>query len=174
MSEERRPLSRRALLKLAGFAPLPLLGMKLSNSEEDTLESLIANSGLTSGDREKLTRIATTLFTYLKNAAAPVEVMTPAIVAKAYELSAPFVIQNLGEWSDDGDEPNTNSCASLCGYRLRLLAEARGDSQANVEDFESAWIETRDRQASTMVRRRPLLAESAESDRRVALAYGCA
>jgi hypothetical protein len=173
MSENLRSPSRRSLLRALGFAPLSMLGLALSPDEESDIDSVVSQAGLRPADQEKLTRVASTLFTYLKKGAGPVEILTPEVVAKAYEKSGPFVIRNLSGWPDDGDDVATNSCAALCGHRARLLAEARGQSEASAADFEQAWEETRDSQAEVMSRARKTLSSELGVDRTTRLGFGC-
>jgi hypothetical protein len=128
--------------------------MTLSSGESESIDSVVDQAGLPPQASAKLGRIATVLFTYLKQGAGPIEVMTPEIVAKAYEMSGPFVIGNLDAWPDDGSDPTTNACASLCGHRMRILAEGRGTDAATVDDFVTAWVDTRDSQVASLDRHR--------------------
>lgn len=174
MSAPLRSPSRRTLLRALGFAPLALLGVTLDRDEEADVDAVLAQAPLGAREREKLTRIATTLFRYLKKGAGPVEILTPEVIAKAYEMSGPYVVRNLAEWNDDGDQAETNACAALCGHRARLLAEAAGASEVSVDQFVQAWEETRDDQARRMSRLRGALARRSDGAGSVRLAFGCA
>jgi hypothetical protein len=66
-----------------------------------------------------------------------------------------FLVENLGEWDSSGNDPVTNRCAVICGWKAYKRGKANGD-KIDATIFNGAFEDTEDEVGSFMARARSI------------------
>jgi len=136
---EKFKFSRRAMLRALAAAPLALASRSLSAEAEAELKTAISGLALDEEREQKLLRVCGKLWTVVELAAEPAT-FAPGVVSKALELSKGPLIDNLDQFSKEGDHYETTLCALKCG---RLCAEKSGGREIQPAVYEEAFNEVR-------------------------------
>ncbi len=166
-------LSRRKLLRMASFSSLVLLGGPACARHRNEMREVIArelpngagipedcqtekNCSQKPVDTEKFFKIAEILWTKFLAGAHPTDV-EEGVFKRAFEMTGPFVICNIEQFSTDGNHVDTNNCSVQCGQEAAKLAQSHGpDAKIDKADFEAAWciVQKQMREALTRLRAR--------------------
>lgn len=141
MSDQPRFMSRRALLRAAGIAPLVLLGVgKLPPATKRKLDDYVKKN-IPAGKRVRYTEVCSRLWElFLAGCGEEMEI-EPDVDEMALALSGTPLKDNLAKFPTSGDDHDTLACAALCGVYAREEAILKGTAITK-EVFASAWGKT--------------------------------
>jgi hypothetical protein len=152
MSEKRRPLSRRALLRSAGLTPIAVLALSSTKEVEAAIGTTVASLGLGNDDGVKFGEIVKHLWAALQYGSLGTEIGDD-VLAAALNKSAQHIVSNLALFPSDGKDVETIGCAYLCGLKAATKA---GTGTIDAAIFNEAWDETKTETQAKLARARAI------------------